>query len=138
MKIREIENTFLLITHSLVKKNITRRHPHINHCFFFTGIISVGILLGSLLLGLLSANAQSLNRIARPIWFKFFHNFIGITGYVIGMVSLYYGFYTGWFRRQFSEEARDALSYVTFIVLIWSLYAALISLWNQMKIIVLR
>lgn len=90
------------------------------------------------MIGLLAANAQSLNRIARPVWFKFFHNFIGIAGYVVGMVSLYYGYYTGWFRRLFSDDAKLTLSYATFIVTVWSLYAALISLWNQLKNIVLR
>lgn len=96
------------------------------------------LLLASILIGFLAANAQSLNRIARPVWFKFFHNFLGIAGYVIGMVSLIYGYYTGWFRRYFSEDARLTLTYATGLATAWSLYAALISLWNQLKTIFTR
>lgn len=98
----------------------------------------MGLLLSSLVIGLLAANAQSLNRIARPVWFKLFHNFIGIAGYVIGIICLIYGYYTPWFKGYYSNEASACLAYSTGIITAWSLYAAFISLWNQLKTIVLR
>lgn len=92
----------------------------------------------SIFLGLIAANTGLVSGFARPVWFKFFHNFFGIAGYVIGIVSLIYGYYTGWFVNRYSETSRLAASIATALVTAWALYAALLSLWNQLKAIFLR
>lgn len=92
----------------------------------------------SIFLGLIAANTGLFRGIARPVWFKFFHNFFGISGYVIGIVSLIYGYYTGWFVNRYSETSRLTASIATGLVAAWSLYAAIFSLINQLRSIFAR
>lgn len=96
------------------------------------------LVLVSFLLGFVSANATMFSGIARPVWFKFIHNFLGIAGYVIGIVSLIYGYETGWFRNNYSKTACQAIIIATALVTVWSLYAAIISGYNQLKTIFSR
>lgn len=96
------------------------------------------LVLGSVLLGLIAGNTSLFKNVARPVWFKFFHNFIGIAGYVIGMVSLIYGYKTGWFRRLYSSTSIEVATYATAIVCAWTLYSAFTSGYHQLKAIFFR
>lgn len=89
----------------------------------------------SIFLGLIAANTGLVSGFVSPVWFKFFHNIFGIAGYVIGIVSLIYGYYTGWFVLRYSETSRMAASIATGLVTAWSLYAAVLSLFYNLKTI---
>lgn len=96
------------------------------------------LVLGSVVLGLIAANTSIFKNVARPVWFKFTHNFIGIAGYVIGMVSLIYGYKTNWFKFYYSSTSIDVAIYATAIVCAWSLYSAFASGYHQLKAIFFR
>lgn len=96
------------------------------------------LILVSFICGFAAANPQKFSHIARPISFKFFHNFLGIAGYVIGMISLIYGYHTHWFVYYTAAETRIVASVATGILTIWPLYAALKSCYVQFKILVGR
>lgn len=91
------------------------------------------LVLASFILGFGAANPQNFSHIARPVLFKFLHNILGIAGYVIGMISLIYGYYTHWFVYYTSAETRIVASVATGIVTVWPLYAALRSCYEQFR-----
>lgn len=92
----------------------------------------------SVFLGIAAASGQTLNNILRPVWFKFLHNFIGTAAFVIGIVSLLYGYETGRFTRFTSEESRLVATVVVAIITIWALRNPLVSCYNQIRTILLR
>ncbi|RZC33491.1 cytochrome b561 domain-containing protein 2-like, partial [Asbolus verrucosus] len=50
-----------------------------------TGLIAMISFIVSLFLGLMANYSQKLSAYARPVMFKFTHNFIGLLGYIIGV-----------------------------------------------------
>lgn len=96
------------------------------------------LILVSFAFGFVAANPQLLKNVARPVVFKFLHNFLGIAGYVIGMISLIYGYYTHWFKYYASAETRIVASVATGIVTVWPLYAALKSCYGQFRDVIRR
>ncbi|XP_023310513.1 uncharacterized protein LOC108907711 [Anoplophora glabripennis] len=75
-----------------------------------TGLVSWLLAFVSIILGLFSWHAQGLKNIARPLIFKFIHNFIGIACYAIGIASLCLGFYIGAaFRRLVTDDQLKSL-----------------------------
>lgn len=105
---------------------------------FVLGFISMLLVLLSFFFGFAAANPQVFKNIARPVVFKFFHNFLGIAGYVIGMISLILGYYTHWFKYYTSAETRIVASVATGIVTVWPLYAALKSCYGQFRDVIRR
>lgn len=91
------------------------------------------LVIISVVIGFMAAETQLFSRFIRPVWLKFIHNVLGIIAYIIGIVSLIYGFYTHWFIFYTAEETRLAASVATGLVAAWSLYAAVISSYNQIK-----
>lgn len=102
-----------------------------NHAI--TGLVSWLLAFVSILLGLFSWHAQGLKNFARPVIFKFVHNFIGIACYAIGIASLVLGFYIGAFSRLITEDQQKSLVGLTAIITIWSCLAAFKSCYNQVK-----
>lgn len=90
-------------------------------------------VLASFVCGFAAANPQLLKNVARPVTFKFLHNFLGIAGYVVGMISLILGYYTHWFKYYTSAETRIVASVATGFLAIWPLYAALKSCYGQFR-----
>lgn len=72
----------------------------------------------------------------RPIVWKLTHNTLGLLGYIIGIISLCYGYYTRWFVYYTSYESRLLGLIVTIIATCWTLNGALVSLYNQIKSVV--
>lgn len=91
------------------------------------------LVMVSFLLGWAAANPRLLKGVGRPIVFKFLHNFLGILGYVIGMVSIICGYYTRWFVYYTSAETRLTAAIATGFVTVWPLYGALGSCYEQFK-----
>lgn len=96
------------------------------------------LVLLSFIFGFAAANPQKFNNIAQPVTFKFLHNFLGIAGYVIGMISLIFGYYTHWFVYYTSSETRIVASIATGILTVWPLYAALKSCYGQFRNVIGR
>lgn len=91
------------------------------------------LILFSFILGFAAANSQTFSHIARPVLIKFLHNILGIIGYVIGMISLIYAYYTHWFVYYTSYETRMVASVATGILTVWPLYAALNNCYGQFR-----
>lgn len=99
----------------------------------FSGLVSWILAFVSVVLGLFSWHAQSLKNFARPVIFKFVHNFIGIACYAIGIASLCLGFYIGAFSRLVTENQLLATVGLVGIITCWSSLAAFKSGFNQIK-----
>ncbi|XP_018567784.1 cytochrome b561 domain-containing protein 2-like [Anoplophora glabripennis] len=102
-----------------------------NHAI--TGLVSWLLAFVSIILGLFSWHAQGLKNIARPVAFKFIHNFIGIACYAIGIASLCLGFYIGSFRRFVTDDQLKSLVALVAIIAFWSCLAAFKSCYSQLK-----
>ncbi|XP_063933002.1 transmembrane reductase CYB561D2-like [Zophobas morio] len=98
-----------------------------------TGLISMILFMLSIVLGFLANYSQRLTKYGRPVTFKFNHNIIGLLGFVIGIVSLCYAYYTRWFVYFTSEESRIVALIVTIIGSLWTMNASLVSAYNQIK-----
>lgn len=99
----------------------------------FLGLIAMILFIVSLVLGLLTNYAQKLTKYGRPITFKFVHNTVGVLGFIIGVVSLCYGYYTKWFVYFTTSEARIFVTVATVLGSLWALNGALVSGFNQAK-----
>lgn len=76
--------------------------------------------------------AWKLRKLMRPVTVKFFHNFLGTAGFVIGMVSQCYGYKKSWVHSVTKMRyAEDTLLFVTILITIISLRGALTSLYRQ-------
>lgn len=106
--------------------------------FYISGLVSFILVIVSVFLGLAAASGQSLKSLLRPVWFKFLHNFLGAAAFVIGIVSLLYGYETGRFRRFASEESRLVARIVISVITAWVLRAPFVSGYNQIKTIFFR
>lgn len=76
--------------------------------------------------------AWKLRKFVRPVITKFLHNFLGIAGFVIGMVSQCYGYKKSWvYSVTGMKYADDTLVVLTALITILSLRGALSSLYKQ-------
>ncbi|KAJ8962906.1 hypothetical protein NQ318_001317 [Aromia moschata] len=120
------------IGYEINRKNESGR-PHFVSNHALTGLVSWIFAFLSIVLGLFSWHSQKLKSLARPVLFKFVHNFLGIGCFAIGVSSLCLGFELGGFSRFVTEKERDTTIAITAIVAIWSCLAALKSAYNQLK-----
>lgn len=101
--------------------------------------MSAGLLVLNLFIGIGAFYAGKLRYIIRPVIVKFCHNFLGILTFVFGMVSLYFGYYTGFMRRNSNEDIVRILVIFCIATTILSCIGALKALNHQgmdiMKII---
>lgn len=110
-----------------------RRSNHFRSVHALTGIASVGAIIGIFLTGLPALFAVRLRKLVRPVIGKFFHNFLGIFCFVVGMVSQIYGYKKGWLVRQTSNEVSIVMIVTTIMITVFSLIGSLRSLWEQFK-----
>lgn len=84
-----------------------------NHVFL--GLVATGLLMVNLLIGVATfyAGQKWMRKLVHPLYLKFIHNLIGISCFVIGMVTLYYGYKRKFMRNNTTEETRIFLSIVT-------------------------
>ncbi|XP_015837014.2 transmembrane reductase CYB561D2 [Tribolium castaneum] len=112
------------------------KHFHSTHGW--TGLVSWIFVLLSQILGLAAAKSTIFAKIVPPVWIKFLHNFLGILGYVFGIVSLAYGLETRAFTSFTSKDSRTATYCVLGLATFWSLLAAFKSGFGQLKAILKR
>lgn len=135
-----IHGIFLFISAILVTAGISLMVDH-NHGKHFqsthgwTGLVSWIFVLLSQILGIAAAKPQFIAKFLPPVYLKFLHNFLGILGYIFGIVSLAYGLETHAFTSFTSEEARTASYCVLGVTTFWSILAALKSGYGQLKTI---
>lgn len=97
-----------------------------------TGLTSLVIICVVTIFGYPVWIAWNLRKFVRPVITKFFHNFLGIAGFVIGMVAQCYGYEKSWvYNVTKMKHADDTLLVLTILITILSLRNALISLYNQ-------
>lgn len=89
-------------------------------------------------MGVLAASGKSLSNILRPVWFKFLHNILGTAAFIIGIVSLLYGYETGRFKKVATEETRTLARIAISVITIWILRNPFVSGYNQIKTILFR
>ncbi|XP_044746721.1 transmembrane reductase CYB561D2-like [Coccinella septempunctata] len=109
------------------------KSKHFSTVHGITGLISMILCLLSLLLGLATYNSTKLRKCVRPVLLKFIHNLVGIIGYIIGIISLCYAFYTRWWIFYTEENSRLAAVIVTVITTLWTLNGSICSGYNQIN-----
>ena len=87
----------------------------------------------SIFLGLMATYSQYLKHYLRPVWFKLAHNFVGLLGYVVGVVSLCYAYYTDWFVFYTSKESRLIALIATILGTLWTINGSLMSAYSQIR-----
>ncbi|KAL1513796.1 hypothetical protein ABEB36_003157 [Hypothenemus hampei] len=96
------------------------------------GLASWILVFVSVLLGVAAAQTRNLSKYVRPIVTKFIHNLLGISAFLIGMVSIWYERRA--FQRYGLPESALSIFEVGFVfITIWSLLAAFKSLFAQVK-----
>ncbi|XP_063933003.1 transmembrane reductase CYB561D2-like isoform X1 [Zophobas morio] len=98
-----------------------------------TGLISMILFILSIFLGLMATYSQYLKHYLRPVWFKLAHNFVGLLGYVVGVVSLCYAYYTDWFVFYTSKESRLIALIATILGTLWTINGSLMSAYSQIR-----
>lgn len=97
-----------------------------------TGFASLVIICMVTIFGYPVWIAWKLRKFVRPVFIKFLHNFLGIAGFVIGMVSQCYGYEKTWvYNVTGMKYADDTLLVLTVLITILSLRGALSSLYRQ-------
>lgn len=69
----------------------------------------------------------------KPLWWKIFHNFFGLSAYITGMISIGLSTNTWWVQEYVSFEIRLALIVVTTIVVFWTSLTPLATLFDYLK-----
>lgn len=84
-----------------------------NHVFL--GLIATLLLIINLVVGVFTfyAGKACMRKLIHPLYLKFFHNLIGISCFVIGMITLYYGYKRKFMRNNTTFETRVFLSIAT-------------------------
>lgn len=103
--------------------------------YFFAGLVSMILLIVSVPAGLIIKYYKEVKSYVpvRPIWWKTIHNILGLLGYIIGIISLCYGYYTHWFVYFTDYESRLVALIVTILTTLWTLNGACVSLVHQIK-----
>ena len=96
-----------------------------------TGIISVAFIFLVALLGVFALFAVRLRHMVRPVILKFFHNFLGIFCFVIGMTSMLYGLEKRWMKKNSTNDMTKTCIIFTYAITLFSLFGAIRSLFYQ-------
>ncbi|XP_030766308.1 uncharacterized protein LOC115890265 [Sitophilus oryzae] len=98
------------------------------------GLVSWVLIVVSIFIGLLAANTQLFSKYVKPVIAKFIHNFLGIAAFFIGIASLFDKIdVVRWYA---SEPVYQASYYSIWIISVWSILAALKSLYGQIRNII--
>ncbi|XP_060520210.1 uncharacterized protein LOC132698255 [Cylas formicarius] len=114
-------------------KNKNTNPTHFKSKHAILGLASWVLSVISLFTGLLAANTGALPRWIKAVLVKFVHNFLGSAAYVIGIASLWKEINGGSYGRRISDHALSATYWLVAIITVWSLLAALKSMFNQLK-----
>ncbi|KAJ8980662.1 hypothetical protein NQ317_017588 [Molorchus minor] len=115
------------------KRQSGRSHFVSDHAI--TGLVSWILAFLAIFLGSFSWHAQRLRGLARPVLFKFVHNFLGVACYAIGIASLCLGLEMGHFANRVTETEKQVTIALVGVITCWSLLAAFKSCYNQLKTI---
>lgn len=101
------------------------------------GLVSFVFLVVSMLNGVLSLFSVDLKRFVKPVYNKLFHSTMSVVCFVTGMVSLIYGYETGFIQRSLlkSESTHHAvwLEAGTGLTILLSLPGVCKTMYNQVK-----
>lgn len=85
--------------------------------------------------GILATHVQRISRIIpiRPIWWKIFHNSIGLSAYIVGMISICFATQTWWGLVYFTYEIQVAIIVVVGIAAFWTSISAFVTITDYLK-----
>ncbi|XP_060522779.1 transmembrane reductase CYB561D2-like [Cylas formicarius] len=128
---------FIIVGNALVFHKLQSGY-HLYTAHGITGLISMILIIAAIPVGLAINYANEIKRVltVRPLWYKAIHNFLGLLGYVIGIISLAFAFYTKWFVYYTGPEARMLSLVATILGSIWMVNGALVSMYHQIKSLV--
>ncbi|KAF7267641.1 hypothetical protein GWI33_019131 [Rhynchophorus ferrugineus] len=101
-----------------IQDKTNNKYSHFDTTHSITGLLAFLLTMMSFLMGFLAAFPKIVYRIGiKPLWVKKLHNFLGISAYILGSISLGYGL-----RQYFSD-----ISYKTNtgLIVIMTLYGCL-------------
>jgi TRAP-type C4-dicarboxylate transport system permease small subunit len=83
------------------------------------------LLLFSVLQGIAAFFAIDLKKIMKPAFNKFLHNFTSVACFVVGMVSLIYGYQLGMMKLYSTDDVRRSMIAFAVVTTILSLIGAM-------------
>nr|XP_023013677.1 uncharacterized protein LOC111503567 isoform X1 [Leptinotarsa decemlineata] len=101
-----------------------------------TGLISWILAVVSIIFGLFVTYSHTLKNLIKPVILKFIHNYIGIVGYAVGILSLCLGLYYWGFSDFVKPNDQQATVGLVGIIGIWTVLGACKSLYYQVKTII--
>ncbi|KAJ3638343.1 hypothetical protein MTP99_001721 [Tenebrio molitor] len=128
--------TILVSAGSIDTFIFTAEGYHLYTIHGITGLISMILFILSILFGVMATYSRELSKYSkhtRPVWFKFIHNFLGLLGYVVGVVSLCYSYYSNWFVFYTSAESRLVALIATILGTLWTMNGSIMSGYDQIK-----
>lgn len=98
------------------------RRAYIKKFFLlWKGFTSTVLLFIGLITGLAAQYSQTLQKYITPIINKTLHNFLGLSGFIIGMVSLYYGYNTRFAKFLIPADLICVIKILTILTIILSI-----------------
>lgn len=106
---------------------------HLNNKHELLGFVSLVFMFITVGNGVFNLYNQELAKYVKPVYQKAFHNVLGIVTFVIGMVSIYYGYNFRFVKNLVPAVMCDTLQIFTIITIVLSVYGALRALYFQLK-----
>ncbi|XP_034474689.1 uncharacterized protein LOC117781913 [Drosophila innubila] len=97
------------------------------------GITAFILCLLSMSSGLGALCSTRVKKLITPLFNKAIHNFLGIACFVISMVTQYYGYETGYFKKRAETDLQILLKCVTLISLVLTSIGPLKAFYNKIK-----
>lgn len=108
-----------------------KRHFHDTHSIL--GLVALILMLLSMTNGLGALYSVELRRKIKPMYMKLGHQFVGLSCFVIGMVTLFMGFDKKIFRENSTPEMRTTLQVFTVLIILLSLLGVIQRILSQLK-----
>ncbi|KAM8714972.1 hypothetical protein ACLKA7_002079 [Drosophila subpalustris] len=97
------------------------------------GITAFILCLLSMSSGLAALCSQRVKKLITPLLNKAFHNFLGISCFVISLVTQYYGYETGYFKSRSATDLQILMKCVTLISLVLTSIGPIKAFYNKLK-----
>lgn len=112
---------------------ITQKSSHFTTIHGKVGLAAMIICGLSMISGLSALYSQNLKRFLQPLLNKTVHNFLGIAGFVLAMVTQYYGYETNFFKFQTESGFRIMMQVMTIYSIVFCSWGGIKALWDKCK-----
>lgn len=131
--IMQLIGSLMAIAGIIIEFNSTYIDSHFNSLHAILGLIAISLTGFGLINGTLALFSIELKNYLKPIKTKFFHNLVGTSAFVVGMIALFFGYEYDFLFNGTPPEAVRWCQAVAIITIILSLFGAIRSMTTQAK-----